>query len=150
MRILAVDDEPVFLDILKPALEQLGYDDVTLVHSAAKAKEAIQGAQWPFDCLLVDIRMPGTDGIELAAWVRDRPEYRQTPIPMVTQMTGQHHVDSAFAAVDPPDLLPMAQIGTPVASHSRFPGRGTDSVERLIADITTRQKAAAAKTWTAA
>lgn len=98
MRILAVDDEPIFLDILNLALRQLGYEDVTLVHSAQKAIEAIEAAQWPFDCLLLDIRMPGTSGIELTAWIKARPEYRQTPILMVTQMTERHYVEGAFAA----------------------------------------------------
>lgn len=98
MKILAVDDEPIFLDILMLALEQLGYDDITLVHSAEKAKETIQAAQQPFDCLLLDIRMPGIGGIELTAWIRGRPEYRQTPILMVTQIAERHYVEGAFAA----------------------------------------------------
>lgn len=68
-----------------------------MVHSAAKAQEVIEAAQRPFDCLLLDIRMPGTSGIELAAWARSRPDYRQTPIVMVTQMADRHYVESAFA-----------------------------------------------------
>lgn len=98
MRILAVDDEPIFLDILKLALEHLGHGDVTLAHSALVAQEAIRTAEQPFDCLLFDIRMPGTDGIVLTDWVRTLDAYRYTPILMVTKMTERRLVEGAFAA----------------------------------------------------
>ncbi|MDR9485252.1 MAG: response regulator, partial [Sediminimonas sp.] len=61
MRILAVDDEPLLLEVVKTSLSQLGYQDVTLANSGAEALVAMDKASVPFDCFLFDIQMPKMD-----------------------------------------------------------------------------------------
>lgn len=98
MRILAVDDDTVFLELILSALRSLGYDDVVTANSAEQALEKIELAKLPFDCFLLDIQMPGVSGVELCARVRRLELYRRTPVVMVTAMSGRPFVDSAFAA----------------------------------------------------
>ncbi|RFU12132.1 response regulator [Rhodobacteraceae bacterium W635] len=98
MRILAVDDEPVFLDILEQHMVALGFTDVVYCESAEDALSTLDGAGQGFDCFLVDIKMPGMDGIELCKRIRRRPDCQATPILMLTAMSESNYVDAAFLA----------------------------------------------------
>ncbi|MBI3073526.1 MAG: diguanylate cyclase [Deltaproteobacteria bacterium] len=60
--VLVIDDEPVIRDILEMELELGGYT-VTTVESAERAFRELKDHR--FDLVLTDIRMPGTDGIEV-------------------------------------------------------------------------------------
>lgn len=98
MKILAVDDEPLFLEILEASLQELGFSDVTPIYSAREALRELEQSKVAFECILLDIRMPGTDGVELCRRIRAVPGYRRTPIMMVTAMTDREYIDDAFAA----------------------------------------------------
>ncbi|MEY4567507.1 MAG: hypothetical protein RLY14_2477 [Planctomycetota bacterium] len=64
LRILAVDDERDALENLREVLEHFGY----VVHVASSGAEAIQLAeQNRYDVALLDFRMPGMNGLELAS-----------------------------------------------------------------------------------
>jgi signal transduction histidine kinase len=60
-RVLIVDDEQAICDVLAASLRAEGYD-VTTATSAAEAR-TLEG---PWDALLTDVVMPGTDGVTLA------------------------------------------------------------------------------------
>lgn len=98
LKILTVDDEPFFLEILNIALAELGYTDVSQSYSALDALRALEVGQEKFDCILLDIRMPGMDGVELCRKIRMMERYRRVPIMMVTSMSDRHYIDTAFAA----------------------------------------------------
>lgn len=97
MKILAVDDDPVFLSLLVPMLSDLGNDDVTVAMSAKDALKGLGRASQPFDCILLDIQMPGMDGVELCQHIRTLAAYRRTPIVMVTAMSDKQSIDDAFS-----------------------------------------------------
>ena len=66
-RLLIVDDEAVVRDSLREWFAEDGYP----VFAVASAREALEKlAQEAIDVLLVDIRMPGMDGLELQRKVR--------------------------------------------------------------------------------
>lgn len=96
MKILAVDDEPVFLEIMGATLTELGYTDVTFAANAMEALELIAAAERPFQCFLLDIDMPGMNGIELLRRIRGMPRHQLTPIVMVTARSEKQFVDEAF------------------------------------------------------
>lgn len=98
MKLLAVDDDPVFLAILTPMLGVLGQKDVTLARSGTEALAKLHGAAQEFDCILLDVQMPGMSGVELCAHIRSLPAYQRTPIVMITAMSGKRFIDNAFAA----------------------------------------------------
>lgn len=98
MKILLVDDEAVFQDVLSDALRTLGQLDVTKASSATEALEILHAHSVGFDCIFLDIQMPDMDGISLCHVVRGLPKYRRVPIVMVTSQSSKAHIDDAFLA----------------------------------------------------
>jgi len=98
MKILAVDDDELIRELLLATLEAHGYTDVTLAESGEDALSKIAAAQTPFDTFMFDIQMPGMDGIELTQRVRDMPNYRESPVVMITAMNQKDYIDRAFLA----------------------------------------------------
>jgi DNA-binding response OmpR family regulator len=77
--ILVVDDEPDVREVLEEYLGGQGYT-VVGAESAAAARTA--AAKQPIDLVLVDIHMPGEDGLSLARHLRER--YAKIAIVMLT------------------------------------------------------------------
>ncbi len=98
MKILAVDDDPIILELLSEVLRVVGFTNLTLCESANEALELIEDAAVPFDCFLLDIQMPKMDGIELTSAIRKLPQHAKTPILMITAMSDRSYIDGAFAA----------------------------------------------------
>jgi putative two-component system response regulator len=79
-RILAADDEEVSRRVLERALTALGYE----VEVASDGIEALAKLPLGADLVLLDGKMPGLDGFEVARRIRADPEYGDVPIIMVT------------------------------------------------------------------
>jgi len=82
-RLLFVDDEPNVISGLKRQLNKLleGYDIVG-AYSGKEALELIERTN--FDTIVLDIRMPGMDGIELLALLKANPKTKFIPVIMLT------------------------------------------------------------------
>lgn len=79
MRLLVVDDEPAVRDALARALRLEGYE----VELAADGREALAAlAARPADVVVLDVLMPGLDGLEVCR--RLRADGDRTPILMLT------------------------------------------------------------------
>lgn len=98
MRILAVDDDEMILELLAASLGANGFSDLTTAGSAREAAEILAEAETPFDCFLLDIQMPEIDGIELCRAIRRSGTYATAPIIMITAMSQKSYIDRAFAA----------------------------------------------------
>jgi DNA-binding response OmpR family regulator len=98
MRILAVDDDKNIRDLLPVLLEQAGYFGLTTEASAEDAMKLLESSERLFDCILVDINMPGINGIDLCAQIRQLHSYRHTPIMMLTAIREIEIIGRAFKA----------------------------------------------------
>ncbi|HEY9809266.1 MAG TPA: response regulator [Halomicronema sp.] len=78
--ILAVDDSTVMLELIKRTLES-DYR-VLLSDNAIDALAIIYHE--PIKLILLDITMPGIDGLELCRTVRSLPQFQQLPIIILT------------------------------------------------------------------
>lgn len=132
-RLLLVDDDVTFCQVLSDALEKRGFD----VRMAHDATEALRSAERdPPDCAVLDLRMPGGSGLELIPRLQ-----RLSPPVKIVVLTGYASIATAVEAVklgavhyltkpaDADDIVSIfngAQGGpaTPVAQHPL-------SVERL-------------------
>ncbi len=80
-RILAVDDEEDILTLLKYNLEREGYL-VDCVETGEEAMEHVAAVR-P-DAILLDLMLPGLDGIEVCRELRKNPDTKNVPIIMLT------------------------------------------------------------------
>ncbi|MBI3586468.1 MAG: sigma-54-dependent Fis family transcriptional regulator [Ignavibacteriales bacterium] len=77
--ILAVDDEEPFLELLKSLLEEEGF----YVNTANDGVAAINVLQTlPFDLVLLDLKMPRVDGVEVLKFIKDH--FFDTQVIMLT------------------------------------------------------------------
>lgn len=81
INIMLVDDHPENLLALQAVLDSPEYNLVT----AKSGMEALKFLlQEDFDLILLDVSMPGLNGFETAAMIRERPKNRRVPIIFVT------------------------------------------------------------------
>jgi len=80
-RILMVDDHPPNLLALEAILSPLGEDIVRANSGEDALRKLLDG---DFACILLDVQMPGLDGIETAALIKKRERNRSTPIIFLT------------------------------------------------------------------
>ncbi len=132
-RILVVDDELIVRDSLKEWLEDVGFG----VEAAASGPEALEKLEQEFfELMLLDIKMPGMDGVEVLRRARE-----VSPELAIIMITAYATVDTAVEAMkmgaidyltkpfDPETLVPMVET---VYQARLGPGRETFEVGAVI------------------
>ncbi|HEY5872470.1 MAG TPA: response regulator transcription factor [Gaiellaceae bacterium] len=93
MKILVVDDERAVRESLERALDLEGYE-VELAADGEAALERLDGPT-PADAVILDVLMPGIDGLEVCRRLRAR----RNAVP-VLMLTARAEVDSRVAGLD--------------------------------------------------
>jgi two-component system response regulator ResD len=81
-RVLVVDDEPTIAEVVCRYLQRAGYDTAS-AGDGLVALEAASGA--PFDLMVLDLMLPGIDGLEVMRRVRQDVR----PVPAVILLTAR-------------------------------------------------------------
>lgn len=85
-RILVVDDEPDLVELLAYNLKKEGF----AVTSSPDGEDALKKAlEKDYDLVILDIMLPGIQGIELCRMLRNNPKTEGLPIIMVTAKGGE-------------------------------------------------------------
>lgn len=90
-KILLVDDEVVFTQNMSRLLSGRGYR-VTAVNSGDNAIKALE--KEPFDVVVLDLKMPGMDGITTLKEIKKLDLFTETLI-----LTGHGSIDTALEAI---------------------------------------------------
>jgi CheY-like chemotaxis protein len=93
--VLIIDDHPVNLELVKVLLVLEGYD----VHTAGDAEAALlllPGLR-P-DLILMDVQLPGMDGLELARRIKADPLYKNARIVALTAYAMKGDEEKALSA----------------------------------------------------
>jgi len=102
MSILIVDDTPVNLVLLEDILKQEGYTDIHCVGSAREAfafmERGGQAGGPDVDLILMDVVMPGMDGIEACRQIKSRERLKDIPVVMITVRDDAEALQQSFAA----------------------------------------------------
>ncbi|MDY7012069.1 MAG: response regulator, partial [Cyanobacteriota bacterium] len=94
-KILAVDDDPHLLDLLRSLLEPWGFQTI-LLEDPRQFWETLERSQ-P-NLLLLDLKMPHLSGIELCRVVRNDPRWQDLPILMLSAHRNSEIVQQVFVA----------------------------------------------------
>ncbi len=97
--VLAVDDDPAILDVYEEGLTAKGYS-VTCASGDKPARKYLD-ANIP-DVILMDIMMPGCDGISFMRDIRSNPKTSHVPILAVSGLSDAATLNDAllFGAID--------------------------------------------------
>jgi DNA-binding response OmpR family regulator len=94
-RILIVDDDPRLLHIVAMYLGIEGYE----VSTAENGEDGLRAVETERpDLVILDIMMPGMDGIEACRRIRANPETRTLPIVMFSALSSDDDIERARLA----------------------------------------------------
>ena len=120
-KLLIADDKPTNRELIRTALENLGYD----ISEAADGIEAVRIArEWHPDLIILDLHMPGIDGFGVLAELRRNGGFASTPIMALTasamQGDRQRAIDAGFDSyISKP--VPLAALREEVGRLLRAP-----------------------------
>ncbi len=140
-RILIVDDEKMLTELLSGHLQECGYD--TLV--ANDSRSALRQLQKEPDLILLDINMPGVDGLELCRNIRN---HVSCPILFLTaRITEQDKINGLQFGGDDYITKPFSlkELTARIAAHLRRDKRNRNrasvltAADGLIVNLTKRR-----------
>lgn len=139
-RLLLVDDDRLILATLADSLRNAGYD----VSTAAGGKAAVDAASaGSFDLAILDVRMPGMDGIELSRHLREGTSIpflflsAYTDAELVHDAVEQGALGYVTKPADVPQLVPAIEAGL---ARGREIAELKASAERLQTALTIEQR----------
>jgi CheY-like chemotaxis protein len=95
VKVLVIEDNPIDLKLARAVVQMSGHD--FFAHSSAEgALEALRSYQ-P-DVILLDLNLPGTDGIRFAHELRRYRDIRNIPIVAVTAYPHQYRLADVLSA----------------------------------------------------
>lgn len=125
MRVLLIDDEPTILEVIRTGLHVIAGHEVLACASGEDA--ARRASTFKPDLLLIDLMMPGMDGIAALAALRSLPALNSVPVVFIS------------ATVDPVMLArarqtqPLAVLEKPLDVRSLGA-----TIEALVAGVSVR------------
>jgi DNA-binding response OmpR family regulator len=141
VKLLLVDDEERNLDALEAILASLGCDFVR----AKSADEALLALlQHEFAAIVLDIKMPGTSGLELAKLIKTRKRNQHVPILFLTahmieekdilHAYGVGGVDYLIKPINPEILRSKVGVFVDLFRTARALGAAVDALHAEIAE----------------
>lgn len=138
-KILIVDDEPNVVSLLKDYFEISGYETIVAYNGA----QAVSKIRMKPDLILLDINMPGIDGIEVCKKIRD---YVSCPILFLTAKVEDCDKIRGFAVGGDDYIIKpfsIEELGARVAAHIRREHRNAADAKvrffgRLVIDYSAK------------
>lgn len=97
-RILAVDDEPLNLEIIGEYLDESGFEITTADNGEAGWAALDKTDETPYDLILLDRMMPGMDGLTLLKQIKAEPRFATIPVIMQTAANSPDQIGEGLAA----------------------------------------------------
>lgn len=147
-RILIADDEPANIERLKRHLAEAGYADICATTGAAEVLPLMIRTE-P-DLVLMDLVMPGFNGLDLLTAIRADAELRHVPVVMLTALEDRETKCQALTLgatdflgkpVDPSELISRVRNVLMVKAHHDHLRNYAAELERKIKERTAQLEA---------
>jgi len=123
--ILIIDDSENDVLLTKAALARTGQNFRTEVASSGEAGLLlIRGGKTPIKLILLDLKMPGMDGIEFLRKIRDDKNFSSIPVVIVTNSNLESDEQAAFKAGSNGFLHKATDLGKLTKDFERLLGLG--------------------------
>lgn len=81
MKVLVVEDDPLSMELVLEILKEQGL----AAEGAGNGTEAIKKSEKEiFDLIIMDIALPGMDGVEVTKIIKSKPGYKSVPVIALT------------------------------------------------------------------
>lgn len=94
-KILIVDDEVEFLKLIKDNLEMRGLEVVTASSGVEAGLELAKAAP---NLILMDVKMPGINGLQACEAIKRNPATKDLPIIIVSALADESDIKKAYKA----------------------------------------------------
>lgn len=94
-KLIVVDDDPVDVRFVMRAFSDAG-SLIEITHVADAEVASVRLDSEAFDYILLDINMPGTNGMDLLKRLRGRPRTAVTPVIMLSSSSNSVDVNRAY------------------------------------------------------
>ena len=111
VRIVLLDDDPFMLKLLTHLLAQLGYTHVVACDCGERALRHIAGTDELVDLILLDINMPGMDGVE---FIRRLVECRYAGSVILVSGENSRILESVERLIEAHQLIALGHLQKPV------------------------------------
>jgi len=119
-KVLIIDEDPAIQDGYKIGLEKRGF----IVSQAFDGPSGIEKAQTESpDAILLDIMMPGTDGLEVLQNLKENEKTRKIPVMIITNFGREEYIKKAL------DL----GIKEFILKHRATPDEVSDKIKQALA-----------------
>jgi diguanylate cyclase (GGDEF)-like protein len=102
MSIWIIDDESNTRILLQDLLEEAGFPDIVSFNTAHEALQKIEKEtevqRSNIDLFLMDVEMPGINGIDACKQIKSKEVFRDVPVIMLTVRSGVNDLKAAFEA----------------------------------------------------
>jgi two-component system, cell cycle response regulator DivK len=107
-QLLVVEDDPTIMSLIVILLERAGYDVV----QARSAEEGLRlAAENPPNLILMDVALPGMDGLEATRLLKSRPGTAGVPVVALTAQAMKQDVERAsLAGCDGVIVKPLSRL----------------------------------------
>jgi len=144
--VLVIDDEAMTRMMATEFMTQAGFQ----VSEAADGEAALASIDdIDPDLILLDVEMPGMNGFELCAQLRQQPRYALTPILMLTGLNNNEAIDLAYEA-GATDFATKPINWSLLCHRLRYMHRASQSAEQLVKNqisLATAQRIAQLGNW---
>ena len=98
IRVLIVDDSPILLETIAFALSMRGFTVETAADGITGLERAVQLQP---DCLVIDVKMPGLNGLQLVRALRGDPLTEHIPLVILSAMVQERdQIVGMFSGAD--------------------------------------------------
>lgn len=94
-RLLLADDDPRLVHVVAMYLGMEGFEVVTALDGAQALQHVMSET---FDAVILDVMMPGADGISVCRAMRERPVTQNTPVLIFTALSSVSDAERARLA----------------------------------------------------